>query len=227
MPSTHLVDVAPERLAGWVERFTASHGPVAWAVVGEDDAAGAGAGAAGEAATAWELRAQDGSWARLRSWQAVTGEGARGPAPGWGQPPRLLVVLVRRGGYAVAVVGDDGSLVRHKVGTRHVQSRTAAGGWSQQRFARRRGNQADALVEAVAGHTARVLGEAPVGVAGLVLGGDRALVEAVVEALPTDRAAQVRRLPRRGLWDLADPRRTVLDEAVRRGRAVRVQVHNA
>ena len=30
----------------------------------------------------------------------------------------------------------------HKVGTRHVQSRTAAGGWSQQRYARRRANQA-------------------------------------------------------------------------------------
>ena len=72
----------------------------------------------------------------------------------------MVVVLVRRGGFAVAVV-VDGRMVVHKVGSRHVQSRTAAGGWSQQRFARRRANQADALVEAVAEHLARILGESP------------------------------------------------------------------
>ncbi len=148
MTSTHLVDVAPERLAGWVERFTASHGPLSWSVL-TDDPAGA-----------WEARAQDGSWAALRSWRPVPRGGSAGPEPGWEAPPALLVVLARRGGYAVALVGPDGALERHKVGTRHVQSRTAAGGWSQQRFARRRGNQADALVEAVAGHTSRLLEEA-------------------------------------------------------------------
>ena len=71
-------------------------------------------------------------------------------------PDPLGVVLVRRGGYACALV-SGGSVAESKVGTRHVQSRTAAGGWSQQRFARRRGNQADALVEAVAGHALRIL----------------------------------------------------------------------
>ena len=218
MPSTHLVDVAPERLAGWVERFTASHGPLSWSVL-TDDPAGA-----------WEARAQDGSWAALRSWRPVPRGGSAGPEPGWEAPPALLVVLVRRGGYAVALVGPDGALERHKVGTRHVQSRTAAGGWSQQRFARRRGNQADALVEAVAGHTSRLLeeasaarGDAP---EGLVLGGDRSLADAVLEELPA-ATASVRGLPRRVLWDLPDPRRRVLDDAVRRGRAVRVEVHNA
>lgn len=34
-------------------------------------------------------------------------------------------------------------------------------------------------------------------------------------------------LPRRELYDLPDPRRSVLDDAVRRGRAVLVEVHNA
>ncbi|WP_298886314.1 acVLRF1 family peptidyl-tRNA hydrolase [uncultured Serinicoccus sp.] len=218
MASTHLVDVAPERLAGWVERFTDSHGPLTWSVATDDT---------GEA---WEARAQDGSWARLRSWRAPRADESAGPAPGWERPPPLLVVLVRRGGYAVALVGPDGSLEQHKVGTRHVQSRTAAGGWSQQRFARRRGNQADVLVEAVAGHTARVLGEelADRGAVpeGLVLGGDRGLADAVLRGLPTATAG-VRGLPRRTLWDVPDPRRSVLDDAVRRGRAVRVQVHNA
>ena len=42
------------------------------------------------------------------------------------------------------------SLSASKVGSRYVQSRTAAGGWSQQRFARRREGQAAQLVRAAA-----------------------------------------------------------------------------
>ena len=45
-----------------------------------------------------------------------------------------------------------------KVGQRHVQGRTKAGGQSQQRFARRRDNQARAAYEAAAEHAARILG---------------------------------------------------------------------
>ncbi|MFN8084642.1 MAG: acVLRF1 family peptidyl-tRNA hydrolase [Dermatophilaceae bacterium] len=130
----------------------------------------------------------------------------------------VVVVLVRRGGYAVAVV-VDGRMVVHKVGSRHVQSRTAAGGWSQQRFARRRANQADALVEAVAEHLARIMAESPAAPAGVVAGGDKALVR---ELLADRRLASLAALPRRELFDIPDPGRAVLEEAVRRGRAVRV-----
>ena len=45
-----------------------------------------------------------------------------------------------------------------------------------------------------------------------------------------DRArtrSQLAVLTRRELYDLPDPRRSVLDDAVRRGRAVLVEVHNA
>ncbi len=131
----------------------------------------------------------------------------------------MVVVLVRRGGFAVAVV-VDGRIVVHKVGSRHVQSRTAAGGWSQQRFARRRANQADALVEAVAEHLTRILGESAAP-AGVVAGGDKALVR---ELLADRRLASLGALPRRELFDIPDPGRAVLEEAVRRGRAMRVCV---
>lgn len=138
------------------------------------------------------------------------------------------VVLVRRGGYACALV-CAGSTVASKVGARHVQSRTAAGGWSQQRFARRRGNQADALVDAVAGHALRILlsgnespGAAAGGIpAGLVVGGDRALA---AQVLGDSRLRALAALPRRELYDLPDPRRDVLERAVERGRAVRITV---
>ena len=130
----------------------------------------------------------------------------------------LGLVLVRRGGYAVGLA-EAGRLTAHKVGTRYVQSRTAAGGWSQQRFARRRGNQADELARTAAEHAHRIL---PPGTpAGLVLGGDRALAAQVLRDPRLDHLAE---LPRRELYDLPDPRLAVLEEAVRRGRAVRVAI---
>ena len=132
----------------------------------------------------------------------------------------VAVVLVRRGGYAVALA-DGLTLRAHKVGTRHVQSRTAAGGWSQQRFARRRDNQADQLVQAVQGHAARVLeGARP---RGLVLGGDPTLAAAVLEDA---RLRALESLPRRELFDIPDPRRAVLDAALGRARAVRITIED-
>jgi hypothetical protein len=143
----------------------------------------------------------------------------------------LAVLLVRRGGYAVGLAHGD-ALVAAKTGRRHVQGRTAAGGWSQQRFARRREGQADALVEAVAGHALRILVREPraggrdrAGVggipAGLVLAGDRRLAAAVL-AEPGLQA--LRELSRRELYDLPDPDARVLATAVQRARAVRVAI---
>ena len=131
----------------------------------------------------------------------------------------LAMVLVRRGGYAVALAGAD-HLLSHKVGTRYVQSRTAAGGWSQQRFARRRANQADALVGAVAGHLVRILADRPEP-AGLVTGGDRRLV---ADVLTDSRLAYLLDLPTREVPDLPDPNATVLRTALERARAVRVTI---
>ena len=143
----------------------------------------------------------------------------------------LGVLLVRRGGYAVGLA-RGGRLAESKVGTRHVQSRTAAGGWSQQRFARRRDKQADELVGAVVAHARRLLlhdDESPPEGAdgiprGLVVGGDRALIRDVLGA-PQLRA--LRGLPTRELYDLPDPRREVLETALRRGRAVQVRLTEA
>ncbi|HEU4332275.1 MAG TPA: acVLRF1 family peptidyl-tRNA hydrolase [Lapillicoccus sp.] len=130
----------------------------------------------------------------------------------------LGVVLIRRGGYAVGLARGE-RFDTSKVGTRYVQSRTAAGGWSQQRFARRRGNQTDALVEAVATHTVALV--VPGRPAGLVVGGDRALARQLLE---DPRLRDLVELPRRELYDLPDPRREVLERALERGRAVRIRL---
>jgi hypothetical protein len=159
--------------------------------------------------------------------RATASDGATVVATPFAHDP-LGLVLVRRGGYAVGLARSD-RLVAHKVGSRRVQSRTAAGGWSQQRFARRRANQADELVAAVVGHARRILlgdDESPAKGAdgiprGLVVGGDRALV---AEVLGAHSLRALRGLPCRELPDLPDPRRDVLEAALRRGRAVRVEL---
>lgn len=150
--------------------------------------------------------------------RAVGGDGAAAVCTSFPHDP-LALVLVRRGGYAVGLA-RGAELTEHKCGSRYVQSRTAAGGWSQQRFARRRGNQADELVRAVADHALRIL---PPGTPlhGLVVGGDRALVR---EVLADPRLAHLGRLPRRELYDLPDPRLAVLQDALKRGRAVWVDL---
>ena len=109
-------------------------------------------------------------------------------------------------------------LVEHKIGQRHVQGRTKAGGQSQQRFARRRDNQARQAYEAAADHAARILtGSLPV-----VTGGDRAAVEAV---LSDRRLAGVSVVEP---WlPVPDPRRATLDAAIAEAAAIRLDVTNA
>ena len=132
-------------------------------------------------------------------------------APGeWG------VLLVRKGGFAVARLAGP-ALVEHKIGQRHVQGRTKAGGQSQQRFARRRDNQARQAYEAAADHAARILRPAP-----LVTGGDHPAVD---EVLSDPRLAGVQVVEP---WlPVPDPRRAVLDQAILDAQAIRVDVTNA
>jgi hypothetical protein len=127
------------------------------------------------------------------------------------------VLLVRKGGFAVARLTGD-RVVASKVGQRHVQGRTKAGGQSQQRFARRRDNQARQAYEAAADHAARLLGGTPY----VVVGGDRAAVDAVLGDVRLRGLAVV------GPWlAVPDPRRGTLDRAVVDAMAVRVTVVNA
>ena len=60
---------------------------------------------------------------------------------------RIGVLLVRLGGHAAGVF-EGRRLVSSKVGSRQVHGRSAAGGWSQQRFARRREGQVSVALAA-------------------------------------------------------------------------------
>lgn len=89
------------------------------------------------------------------------------------------VILVRRGGYAVGVFGGA-RLLASKVGSSYVQGTTKAGGWSQQRYARRRANQARHAFAAAADSAVRVLIDSGHDVETVVRGGDRAAVHGVL-----------------------------------------------
>ena len=106
---------------------------------------------------------------------------------------RVAVLLVRRGRWAVGVF-DGADLVVSKVDSRLVQGRTAAGGWSQQRFARRRGNQTDAVVDHAVETAVRVLGPHVGSCAALASGGDRGLVDDVLADRRLSALAALRRL---------------------------------
>ena len=210
------IEVDPERIVLWVNGFADRHGELTWAWTGTSMAA---------AGTALVLSAADGATATLEPFVPASSSGS--PAvhssvgldmlAGWAEPPnRLALVLVRRGGYAVGL-GEGPKVVSHKVGTRYVQSRTAAGGWSQQRFARRRKNQADGLVGSVVEHTVRIVLASPSDA--LVVGGDKGLVR---DVLADARLSSLAQLPRRELFDLPDPKLVVLERALRRARAVRI-----
>jgi hypothetical protein len=136
------------------------------------------------------------------------------------QPRRVAVLLVRRGRWAVGVF-DGTELVVSKVDARQVQGRTAAGGWSQQRFARRRGHQTDAVVSHAADTAARVLLPHVATVAAVATGGDRGLV---ADVLADPRLRPLARLPRTEPMEVGEPTKAVLLATPGLFRAVEVHI---
>ncbi len=133
---------------------------------------------------------------------------------------RVGVLLVRLGGYACGVFDGD-RLVVSKVGARLVHGRSAAGGQSQQRFARRRDKQAREALQEAAATAVRVLAPHAGELEALVCGGDRRAVDALREdtrlgALFEKEAGPFLAVP--------DPRLAVLRETPARFRAVRVRI---
>jgi hypothetical protein len=196
------------RVVRWFDNFRSRHGDYALTVDGALCAT-ASDGAVARAVPPFE-RAYAGS-ADLGDFLAE----ATRPTT-WG------LLLVRKGGFAVALV-DSSTVAASKIGRRHVQGRTKAGGQSQQRFARRRENQAQQAYGAAADHAHRLLVVGAGPLEALVCGGDR---RAVAEVLDDPRLGKLAKL-RVGPWlDVADPRRAEVDRAVLDGSAVVVTVQD-
>lgn len=199
------MEVEPARVARWVAGFTDRHGPPATTVEGYG----------------LRLTAPDGATAELHTPPGAppTSDLATFVAAATA-PHRIGLLLARKGAVAVGVAEGE-RLPVHKVDTRYVQGRTAAGGWSQQRFARRRDNQAKAAFADAVELAARLLLPQVDRLDAVVAGGDRRAVDTV---LADRRLAPLAALRADRLLDVPEPRHAVLLAAVAAARAVRILV---
>jgi len=195
------VDVAPERLPRWLENFARRHG--SYTTDGLTVTAG------DEAVAVFEPQPGAGGVHELADLLLTATE-----------PRKLGLLLARKGAVAVGVA-DGSELIVSKVDTHYVQGRTAAGGWSQQRFARRRDNQAKAAAADGAAIAGRILLPRVREIAALVTGGDRAAVDAILAARDLKPLVEMRA---DRFLDVPEPRHAVLVEAIAAARAVRVLV---
>jgi len=244
------VDVAPERFPGWVASFARRHGTggedqsLTAAMTGEtviftapDGAvaechppfppladnskkrAAAEPGEAGDAESAEQASGADGADEARLAAEAVAAHARR--------PRTVGVLLVRLGGYAAGVfTGYPPTLADAKTGSRLVHGRSAAGGWSQHRFARRREKQASEALQAAAGAAADVFGRRSGGRPGekldaVVLGGDK---RAMAELRQDQRLAPYLAIATDRFLTVPDPKRAVLEATPRLFLAVRIRL---
>jgi hypothetical protein len=170
------LEVPPERLVTWVVTFAERHGGAA-----PDRPV-----TAGESGVAVTFTAADGATAECHppfppfppapsGVPSAVRAAAEALAAHAAVDRTVGVLLVRLGGYAAGVFsGSPPRLAGSKTGSRPVHGRSAAGGWSQQRFARRRENQAATALRAAADAAVEVFGQyGPDRLDALVLGGDK------------------------------------------------------
>jgi hypothetical protein len=202
-------DVPPERLARWLERWAEENRP--------ERTVFAPGRVTFHGATVLEC---DPPFPPL----PVTGE-RKGFEPGplleHAARDRVVgVLLVRLGGHAAGVFSGR-RLVESKVGTRNVHGRHRAGGSSQRRFERRRGEQARVALEAAADVAARILLPYVGDLDAVVLGGDR---RALTEVMEDPRLRPLSRLAVDRVLDVPDPRLKVLQATPDRFRATVIRL---
>lgn len=200
--------IAAPRLESWLATFVARHPGTA-----VDPVAGS-----------LELRSPDHAWAvchpSFPPWIPDPGQPWQGLVAHVTRPRRVGVLLVRLGGYAAGVFDGD-NLVASKVGARPVHGRNAAGGWSQQRFARRRDGQVKVALQVAADTAAAVLLPHQDSLDAVVTGGDR---RALRDVLADPRLAGIAAMITGEPLPVPDPRHRVLRETPRLFCSVAVEV---
>jgi Actinobacteria/chloroflexi VLRF1 release factor len=209
------VEVAPPRLAAWLESFAARHQGAAVTAAGREVVTfTAGDGAVAECHVPFPPLPGD---------VPGTVAAAAGLISGHVQAARTVgVLLVRLGGYAAGVfTGSPPRLAASKVGSRLVHGRSAAGGTSQHRFARRREKQSAEALSAAADTAVAVLGPFGGGLDAVVFGGDRRAVSALREDPRLKRFFDLASDP---FLTVPDPRLTVLRDTPRMFSAIRIRL---
>ena len=218
------VEVPPERFVSWIVGFAERHGgadrvAVSWPAGTEGAVTFSAAdGAAAECHPPFPSPSPSPS-------AGISGvlEAAASLAADAAADRTVGVLLVRLGGYAVGVFsGAPPRLVSSKTGSRPVHGRSAAGGWSQQRFARRRENQAATALRAAADAAAEVFSPyGPAGLDAVVLGGDKRSAAGLHDDVRL--TAYLARAAGRFLT-VPDPRLAVLRDTPRAFLAIRIRL---
>lgn len=209
------VEVAPQRLAGWFERFAQGHGGAERTILGPwRCAVHARDGARAEVTVPFGPLPQPHGDHEGLAVSALVEHVAR--------PRRIGLLLVRLGAHSVGI-SYDGTVETSSTDRHLVHGRNKAGGWSQQRFARRREGQSRRSLESAAEAAARVLLPVENTLDGLVLGGDRQALDVLRED-PKLKGLLATAQDR--VLDVPEPRRAVLDEAARRAIAAEVEVYD-
>jgi len=224
------VEVPPERLVSWIITFMGRHGAVI---------PGTPVGVLVPVS-----RGTDGAVVTFSAADGATAEchPPFPPLPAWSSAPARApklaaqaiaahaladrtvgVLLVRLGGYAVGVfAGAPPRLLDAKTGSRLVHGRSAAGGWSQHRFARRRENQAAAALRAAADAAIGVFGRyGPQGLDAVVLGGDKRSAAGLRD---DPRLAQYLARATDRFLTVPDPRLAVLKQAPQTFCSIRIRL---
>ncbi len=205
------LDVSPERVESWLDSFGQRHGSVVTEVGTE----------------IVTVRGADGSVAECHPPfpplpAGTRGSGAELAAHAAAADRSVGVLLVRLGGYAAGVFSGPGAqLVASKVGSRLVHGRSAAGGTSQHRFARRREKQVREALEAAADCAAGVFDRFAGRLDAVVLGGDKRAIAPLREDV---RLRPYLDLAVDRFLTVPDPRLVVLKETPRQFRAVRIRL---
>jgi hypothetical protein len=225
------LDVAPSRFPGWIADFAERHGDatrgdaLAVTLTGPNVIYTAPDGAVADCHPPFPpvagLTADPGASAAAIAAHALA-------------PRTVGVLLVRLGGYAAGVfTGTPPRLAASKTGSRLVHGRSAAGGWSQHRFARRREKQVNEALRAAADAAVAVFGtwreggttpptpRKDFGLDTVVLGGDK---RAVAELRADPRLLSCFEQATDRFLTVPDPKLAVLKDAPRRYLSVRIML---
>lgn len=215
------VEVTPERFPTWAGAFERRHGGASATGGPAVLILAAGDGAVAECHVPFPPMPA-GPAADTAETAGTVAECAAAAAAHSAAARTVGVLLVRLGGFAAGVfAGSPPELIASKTGSRLVHGRSAAGGWSQHRFARRREKQAAEALDAAAGAAARVFGGFPGELDAVVLGGDRRTAAGLRDD-PRLRPYLARATER--FLTVPDPRLPVLRDTPRRFRAIRIRL---
>jgi hypothetical protein len=209
------VEVPPDRLEGWFDRFAGRNDGVRTTILRPHEVVVTG----GNGTTATAVV----PFGPLEVESTFNGLAVEPLITHVLRSRRIGLLLVRLGGHSLGLA-KDGRVFVSRTDRHLVHGRSAAGGWSQKRFARRRDGQAHDALRAAADDAFEVLLPRLSEMDALVLGGDR---RALDELREDRRLAPLFAIADTRVLDVPEPRRTVLDEAAERAIAVEIVLHDA